>query len=410
MQKSFLKKSAPKAAALLAALMFAGCAAQRPAAVEYKPWAAYLHDDSRSNISTDKVTLPLSVSWTKDVSPFKFYNVFPKEQLSSPAISGGVLYVGSENERFYTLDLKSGKVIWKFDAEYVIEAPPAVSGDHVCFGSSNGILRCLDKATGKLLWSYQARSEILSSPVINDGRVYFSSSDDKLYALSLATGEKLWSYNRATFQTVAPRLYASTAVEGGKLFHFFSDGYLVALSAESGKELWSKKIVKSFDSNRLARRTPLVSEGVVYMIDDTNAVVAMGAENGDTRGLYNIIKAYDFVVPDRKILVLAGSDQVIAINRVTGAILWRKELKHGPVSTVFAAGDYLFMLSNYRVVPLGINFLAKDKGYIAALRLADGETVWGENLKSDVTANASASEDRIAVFTDKGVLEVFGAK
>jgi outer membrane protein assembly factor BamB len=411
MPKNLSRKTAAKTlAAILAAALFSGCAAQRPAPAGATPWSTFMHDDARSNISTGKISMPLAVAWSKNISPFKFYNVFPKEQLSTPAISGGVLYTGSENEMFYSMDLNTGKVLWKFDADYVLEAPPAVSGGNVCFGSSDGVMRCFDKEKGKLLWSFQAKSEILSAPVIKDGTVYFSSADDKLYALSLTTGEKLWSYSRSTYQTVAPRLTSSSAVAGNRIFHFFSDGYVVALSADGGKELWSRKVVKNFDSSHPTRRTPMAYGGLVFIIDDMNAVEALSQDNGDIKGLYNITKTFDFLVIDNRVMVLVGADKVVSFDRVSGAILWKKEIERQPVSTVFASGDYLFLLSNYKTVPLGIGFLARDRGYMIALRLDDGSTVWGDKLMSTVTANASSAENNVAVLTNKGVLEVFCAK
>lgn len=366
-----------------------------------------MHDDSRSNASGDSVALPLSMSWGKDISPASVLRPRSPLQLSSPIISEGRLYTGSEDETFYAFDLKTGKVLWKFDADYALEAPAAVSEDRLCFGSSDGVMRCFEKSSGKLLWSFQAKSEILSAPVIKDAMVLFSSSDDKLYALSLSTGEKLWSYSRATYQTVSPRVRSSSAVFGSTLFHFFSDGSLAAVSADTGKELWSRKVVKSFESNRRARRTPLVVDGLVYTIDDTNAVVALNGENGEVKGVYNIIKAYDFVLPDKKTLVVAGTDRVVAMNRVTGAILWKSDMERSPVSTIFADRDHLFVISNYTTVPLGISFLSRDKGYITALRLADGTVDWTKKLPSTVTANGSSAENRVAVLLDSGIIEVF---
>lgn len=406
MRRRSSKRYARRGVLLAAALLLAGCASE-PVRVDYQPWASFLHDDSRSNATADKVSLPLSMAWGKDISPVRLPGAPASLQLSSPIISEGRLYAGSENEVFYAFDLKSGKVLWEFDAGYALEAPAAVSGDRLCFGSGDGVMRCFEKSTGKLLWSFTAKSEILSAPVIKDEKVFFSSSDDKLHALSLLTGEKLWSYSRATYQTVSPRVRSSTAVSGATLFHFFSDGTLAAISAGTGKELWSRKVVKSFEDHVRARRTPLVSDGLVYAIDDTNAVVALNVENGDVKGVYNIIKTYDFVLPDKKTLVMAGTDRVVALNRVTGAILWKSDMERSPVSTVFAAGDHLFVISNYTTVPLGINFLAKDKGHITALRLADGTVEWTKKLSSTVTANGSSAENRVAVLMDSGIIEVF---
>lgn len=409
MRKSFSKRYPLSAGLLIAAAVFSGCASKQVTG-ERKPWAAYQYNEARANQTPEKLTLPLVVSWDKDISPFKIFNEYPKEQLSSPIVANGAVYTGSTDEKFYSIDAAKGNVKWKFDAKYPLEAPPTVSGDRVCFGSSDGILRCFDNKTGKELWHFQARSEILSSPLVKDGLLYFSSSDDKLYALSLDKGEKVWAYSRSTYQTVAPRIYGSSALSGDKLYHFFSDGYIVCLSAETGKELWSRKVVKNFDSPLQTRRTPLVDDGLVYVIDDNNAIEALSTDTGEVKGIYNIIKAYDFIVPDRRSLVIAGSDQVVSIDRLTGSILWKREFGFSPMSTVFAADDLLFILSNYKTAPFGIKFFEKSKGYIQALRLKDGEPVWGQKLKSTVTANGSVSESRVAVLTNQGVLEIFETK
>jgi len=408
MQKLSSQKPGLKSAATLVVtvLLLAGCAA-KPPVKDYKPWGTFLHDDSRSNISSDAVTLPMSFEWGKNISKATIFRESSQLQLSSPVISEGRLFTGSSNDTFYTFDLRSGKVLWSYDAEYPIEAPAAVSGSNLCFGSSNGIMRCLDKTDGKLLWSFQAKSEILSAPVIKDGKVFFSSSDDKLYALSLSSGEKLWSYSRTTYQTVSPRVRSSPAVSGSTLYQFFSDGVIAAVSAETGKELWARKVTKNFDTVRRARRTPLIAGGLVYIIDDSNAVVALAADSGDVKGFYNIIKTYDFLLPDSKTLVMAGADRIVAINRVTGAILWKTELKYSPVSTVFAAGEHLFAISNYTSEPLGVKLLEREYGFITALRLSDGTVDWTLKLPGTVTANGSSAENTIAVLTDNGLIEVY---
>lgn len=395
-------------AALLSALVF-GCAAERPKA-DINPWASYLHDPSRTNAASEGPRMPLVLSWAKDVSEITFVDVFPREQLSSPAISDGVLYVGSENSKFYSLRLSSGRVYWKYNAGYPIEAPPAVDGATVCFGASNGVMRCFDRADGRELWSFQARSEILSSPVIHGGRLYFSSSDDRVYALSLKDGSRLWTYNRSTFQTVAPRLYSSPAFSDGKLYQLFSDGDLVCLSADTGKDLWSAKVLKDFKQPSGVRRTPLVDNGLVYVIGDSQNVVALDASTGEARNSFGLIKATDFVLHGERVMIIAGSDSIISVDRRSGEIIWKKELEFNPVSSIFVAGDTLFVLSNYTRAPLGLNIFAKTKGRIEAMRLSDAGTLWGHDLYSTASANAATAQSHVAVLTDKGVIDVFAPK
>jgi outer membrane protein assembly factor BamB len=398
-----------KAALLVSGFAIAGCAAnQLP--VEDSKWNTHLGDYARTNISAGKAALPLVIGWDRDVSDFKIFRPFPKEQLSSPAIHKGRLYAGSANGHFYATDLASGKVYWEFNAKAPIEAAPTVTDDKVCFGASDGKMRCLD-LEGRLLWEFQARSEILSAPIVSGDKVLFSSSDDRIHALNAAKGERLWTYSRGTYKTVTPRVYASPALSGkGNLFYLFSDGVVVSVSAETGKELWSKKAVKEFDEAAPPRRTPLVDSGTVYVIDDNQAVMALSEETGEVKGIYNIIKATDFVVPDSRAIVIAGEGQAIALDRSTGALLWKTGLSHGPVSSVFSAGDYLFVLSNFKKAPFGIDYLAKDKGYMEALKLSDGTIAWGRPLDSSITADASTSLERVALITNDGELTVFEPK
>lgn len=406
MLRTSLKRYPVKLLAI-AVLLLSGCAAKKP--VEGRPWATYLNNESRGNFSPGNVTLPAEELWDKDVSDFKIFRSFPKEQLSAPVLSDSVLYAASTDEALYSYDLYTGKSRWDFDAERPLDAAPSVAEGLVCFGSSDGVLRCLDNE-GKELFRFQARSEILSSPVIAEDRIIFSSSDDRVHAISAKDGAKLWTYGRGTFQTVAPRIYSSPAYSGGKIYQLFSDGNLACISAENGKELWVKKIVKNFDGADKTRRTPLIDDGTVYAIDENGAIQALSTETGDVKGLYNIIPARDFVIKDGRTLIIAGSDQLVALDRLTGAIGWKKEIQFSPVSSVFAAGENLFVLSNYEHVRFGWKWLSKIKGRVQAFRLKDGEYVWGAELKSPISSNGAAGGDTIALLTDEGYIEVFGAK
>lgn len=398
-----------KAALLAAALTMAGCAA-KPLPIDGGQWNTHKGDYARTNLSAGKISVPLTIGWDKDLSTFRLLRPHPKEELSSPAIANGRLYAGSADNVLYARDLASGKVYWTFNTFSPIDAPPTVTEDRVYFGTSEGIMRSLD-LDGKLLWQFQARSEILSSPVVKDGKVFFSSADDRLHALSAATGERLWSYSRGTYKTVTPRVYASPALSvRGNLIHLFSDGTVVCLSSDTGKEVWVRKVVKEFDASVPPRRTPLADSGAVYLIDDNEAVIALSEDNGEVKGIYNTIKASDFVIPDSRSIVIAGDGQVMAIDRTTGAQLWKTPLSRGEVVSVASAGGYLFVLSNFKRAPFGIEWFAKDRGHIEAIRLSDGVSSWSREFDSTLSADASSAYERLALITNDGQLTVLEPK
>lgn len=390
-----------------------GCA-QKTARASYKPWGTHLADDARTNYSEEKFTPPVYLSWYVYLPSHDYLSPGDREEPSAPVMSKGILYAAASEGRLYAFDAATSKLIWVYDANYPVDATPAVEDKAVCFGSSDGVFRCIGAQDGRLLWKFQARSSVLASPVIKNETVYFHASDDRVYALSLNTGEKKWIYHRGTYQTVAPRVTSSSAFGNGFLYTLFSDGFVVCLEASTGREVWSKRVVANFDSSFRTRRTPLVSANMVYLIDAENSVVALDAATGETKKTYDAIKVYDFVIPDAgnaqsaRTVILAGAEMVVSVDAVTGAVVWKKELSKKPLSSVFAAGDYVFVVSNYVHNPLGMESLSSTKGYVEAFRLSNGEAAWSERIDDAVGGNVAAAGNAIALMTNSGALSLFG--
>ncbi len=112
---------------------------------------------------------------------------------SPPAVSNGVVYVGSGLGLLYALDATGGKEKWKFQAMGEVQCSPAVSSGVVYFTSDDGYLRALDAKrsndhylhavdtqSGQEKWKFQTGDAVYSYPAISDGVVYFESLDGYL--------------------------------------------------------------------------------------------------------------------------------------------------------------------------------------------------------------------------------------
>src|SRR5262249_34437168 len=64
-----------------------------------------------------------------------------------------------------------------------LQSSPAVSKGIVYFGSENGSFYALNSATGAKLWSYATGGGVRSSPAVVDDVAYFGSGDGNVYAL-----------------------------------------------------------------------------------------------------------------------------------------------------------------------------------------------------------------------------------
>lgn len=182
---------------------------------------------------------------------------------SSPAVAGGVAYIGSEDSNVYAVDTTDGSERWRFHTKGPVSSSPAVWNGKVYFLSFDGSFYALDAGSGQLLWKFSTGGErktgayglwtmkpqdeymvdlydfFLSSPVISKEdhgtTVYFGSSDGNVYALDASGGKLLWKFHTGGLIHTTPAVYNHTVYVGSW------DTYLYAIDARTGKEKWKFK-------------------------------------------------------------------------------------------------------------------------------------------------------------------------
>ena len=202
---------------------------------------------------------------------------------SSPAVSGGVVYVGSRDAYLYALDASTGDLLWRYETGGSVVSSPAVSGGVVYVGSTDNRLYALDASTGDLLWRYETGGSVVSSPAVSGGVVYVGSTDNRLYALDASTGDLLWRYE------TGGEVFSSPAVSGGVVYVGTRDDYLYALDASTGDLLWR------YETGGEVFSSPAVSGGVVYVGSDDDHLYALDASTGDLLWRYETGGDVDFL-------------------------------------------------------------------------------------------------------------------
>jgi hypothetical protein len=89
--------------------------------------------------------------------------------LSSPAVSNGVIYVGSDDHNLYAIDAATGEEMWRFTLDNRVYSSPIVSKGVVYVGSVNGNIYAIGKAPSIATNStvIPTTSNILSSDALN---------------------------------------------------------------------------------------------------------------------------------------------------------------------------------------------------------------------------------------------------
>ena len=208
--------------------------------------------------------------------------------VGSPVVSGGVVYatsVGDPTPRegesvvedgpepaasLYALDAASGTERWKFD---ILDASsPAVSGGLVYVGSLDGFLHALDASSGVERWKCSIEDGA-GSPAVAAGTVYVGGADRYLYAVDSASGGQRWKIKTSDW------VY-SPAVSDGVVYVEEDDssgdgGHLFALGADSGVQRWK------FGADGLGDSSPAVAGGQVYVTSGEGYLYAVTTGTGE---------------------------------------------------------------------------------------------------------------------------------
>ena len=147
------------------------------------------------------------------------------ESVSPPVIYQGAAYAATpENNSVVAVDLKSGRMKWRFIAESRIDSPPACYRGAIHFGSNDGWVYCLRAGDGALAWKFRAApvdrflynlgrlesaAPVPGSVAVADGKVFFAAGNSpfldyglSLFSLDCQTGEVVSRYtlNRSDFR------------------------------------------------------------------------------------------------------------------------------------------------------------------------------------------------------------------
>ena len=132
---------------------------------------------------------------------------------AQPLVYQGVIYVISAADDVLAIGVKSGRVLWKYEAHLDPEINTVC-----CVWTSRGV-------------------------ALGDGKIYVGQLDGRLVALDQGTGEPLWSTQVEKWQegytiTSAPLYYNGLVITGISGGEFGIRGQITAYNAQNGRMVW----------------------------------------------------------------------------------------------------------------------------------------------------------------------------
>lgn len=331
---------------------------------------------------------------------------------------------------------------WKYQPEgTMFISSPAVANGKVfvagCaadLGGYTGILACLDAQSGKKIWEVVSLNDdvmkpFFSSPAVTpDGKYMIIGQglhEDReclLLCFETDTGKLHWAAKSLLHIESSPAIYGDMvvvgdgAIEGRDGLPIGDPGYVFAVRISDGKELWRQAL------NDPESEPAIDAEGMVYIGSGFNgsAVAAIRSETdaelkgrGLSRVAWKTPVDYPVVGPVTlagEMVIVGGGNgdlvhsnanargQVLALDRKTGAILWKT-----------AVADSVLGSMSYRN---GVVIAPARTGEVLALSAKDGTILWRTHISgnSPVIAGCPFTESRIYALSSDGYLAALDPK
>ncbi len=267
------------------------------------------------------------VAWDAETGRERWrFNTAPIE--SSPLLRNNRVYIGSWDGNVYSIDARTGKKVWSFQADDEVNTSAAYWNGRIYIASDGGTLYALSAGSGKLLWSAQSNSTFGSrefwyaTPTVAYGRVYIGNTDGTMYVYGAKSGKLLWARPLGSY------IYGAAAVYQRKVYVGTYDGKFYALDAATGDTKWQ------INAGGTVHAAPTVMDGLVYyaicstcgseaqraVAGGTDATIAVRARDGKRVWRFAAGKYANPVVADRERIYLTGRSLQFALEPRGGGV------------------------------------------------------------------------------------------
>lgn len=216
-------------------------------------------------------------------------------------LAGATLYVGSRDGSIRALDVGDGRVHWRRDVGGAVMSGIAVTEHLLVAGTfeRNGVV-ALDRRDGRVAWTFATAQPVSSTPAVAGDTVLAGCRDFGIHGLALATGQSRW-VNSYLFSWVE----SSPVITAGAAFFGASDLRCIrAVDVATGRTRYST------DVRGLTWGTPALHGDRLY---------------AGTAGQTDVL--------------IAHRPGLVALDRRSGALLWRRELPMGNAKMAGIAGS-----------------------------------------------------------------------
>jgi outer membrane protein assembly factor BamB len=358
------------------------------------PWPMFGYDVARTKSAPYKHRPPYRRTWRIDAGDTI---EFP------PSVGYGNVYIAQQKGRFFALNGKTGKPVFKTkNFNRCAASSPTVGRNNTVYQSymhpvgdlsnpcpqdasnPDGFLLAMNAKTGREKWRFKSKP-IEASPLPRGKRLFIGSWDGNVYALNARDGRKIWS------SYIGSKVNASLAYADGRLFAADYTGTLHALDARTGRKLWS-----SSEATEFYYAAPAVAYGRVFIGSSDGTMYSYGAKTGNLLwakplGTYVYSSAALF---DRKVYVGSYDGKFYALSAATGDVVWQKDMPSSVHAPPVVMAGLVYVSTCATCGSAAQRYVKNGVDSTTAFNARTGKRVW-RNPAGKYSSPIVADQDRV---------------
>lgn len=238
---------------------------------------------------------------------------------ASPVYIDGKLIACSEEGLIFAVDTeKNGEIVWSYQIEGSVKNSATLCNINtqktvVLMSQQNGIAYCLDITDGRLVWESEETGRT-DSPISSDSRyVVFGNCQSALFVLNATNGMTLTQLPLGDDAQVA----GGVALESGVAFVGVRNGNVISADIPQKKILWNKQV-----SDSPAFATPAVErEGVIFAAED-GTVCRLQKKNGAVLWKFQADREVNSPVVAGDKVIITAEGKIFLLRLDTGIVIW----------------------------------------------------------------------------------------
>ncbi|MEX0729187.1 MAG: outer membrane protein assembly factor BamB [Aquisalimonadaceae bacterium] len=314
-----------------------------------------------------------------------------------PAVHGENVYVVDHRGRLGAWRLSDGRQQWRMELDRPVSGGPAVTDGLIVVGTSDGMVVGIDPEDSEVIWESGVTSEVLSVPAISDQAVLVMSGDGRLFALRQDNGSRRWIYDR-TIPSLLLRGTSSPVLLNDLVLAGLASGRLAAVRLRDGALAWEMDVGVASGRSDLERMRdvdgdPVVVGSNVYVVGFQGRVLSADMDRGRTNWSRDLSSFSGLAVDDERVYVTESNGRIWALDRRTGASVWRQDSLEG-------------IHGSAPVVTNDVVVIGDDRGRLTFLNATDGEVLARIEYESGggISRAPVVVDGDLLVLTDQGRL------